>query len=60
MKRFVVVQSPVGDLTLTEENGALTGLYFGRFSLEGEEGLTALLGEPPGSWRIFRGKAETV
>lgn len=43
MKRFVVVQSPVGDLTLTEENGALTGLYFGRLSLEGEEGLTALL-----------------
>lgn len=43
MKRFVVVQSPVGDLTLTEENGALTGLYFGRCSLEGEEGLTALL-----------------
>ena len=43
MKRFVVVQSPVGDLTLTEENGALTGLYFGRRSLEGEEGLTALL-----------------
>ncbi len=43
MKRFVVVQSPVEDLTLTEENGALTGLYFGRFSLEGEEGLTALL-----------------
>ena len=43
MKRFVVVQSPVGDLTLTEEDGALTGLYFGRRSLEGEEGLTALL-----------------
>ena len=43
MKRFVVVQSPVEDLTLTEENGALTGLYFGRRSLEGEEGLTALL-----------------
>lgn len=43
MKRFVMVQSPVGDLTLTEENGALTGLYFGRRSLEGEEGLTALL-----------------
>lgn len=43
MKRFVVVQSPVGDLTLTEENGALTGLYFGRRSLKGEEGLTALL-----------------
>lgn len=43
MKRFVMVQSPVGDLTLTEENGALTGLYFGRLSLEGEEGLTALL-----------------
>ena len=43
MKRFVVVQSPVGDLTLTEENGALTGLYFGWRSLEGEEGLTALL-----------------
>lgn len=43
MKRFVVAQSPVGDLTLTEENGALTGLYFGRRSLEGEEGLTALL-----------------
>lgn len=43
MKRFVVVRSPVGDLTLTEENGALTGLYFGRLSLEGEEGLTALL-----------------
>ena len=43
MKRFVVVQSPVGDLTLTEENSALTGLYFGRRSLEGEEGLTALL-----------------
>ena len=43
MKRFVVVRSPVGDLTLTEENGALTGLYFGRRSLEGEEGLTALL-----------------
>lgn len=43
MKRFVVVHSPVGDLTLTEENGALTGLYFGRRSLEGEEGLTALL-----------------
>ena len=43
MKRFVVVQSPVGDLALTEENGALTGLYFGRRSLEGEEGLTALL-----------------
>ena len=43
MKRFVVVQSPVGDLTLTEENGALTGLYFGRRFLEGEEGLTALL-----------------
>ena len=39
------IGSPVGDLTLTEEEGALTGLYFGRLSRPGEAGPTALLGE---------------
>ena len=39
------IGSPVGDLTLTEEEGALTGLYFGRLSRPGEEGPTALLEE---------------
>ena len=39
------IGSPVGDLTLTEEEGALTGLYFGRLSRPGEAGPTALLEE---------------
>lgn len=39
------IGSPVGDLTLTEEEGALTGLYFGRLSRPEEEGPTALLEE---------------
>ena len=29
MEHRLVLPSPVGELTLTEENGALTGLYFG-------------------------------
>jgi len=29
MEHKLVLPSPVGELTLTEENGALTGLYFG-------------------------------
>ena len=39
------IGSPVGDLTLTEEEGALTGLYFGRLSRPGEAGPTSLLEE---------------
>lgn len=42
---FWHISSPIGDLTLTEEEGALTGLYFGRLSRPGEEGPTALLEE---------------
>lgn len=45
MVYFWHISSPIGDLTLTEEEGALTGLYFGRLSRPGEEGPTALLEE---------------
>lgn len=45
MAYFWHISSPIGDLTLTEEEGALTGLYFGRLSRPGEEGPTALLEE---------------
>ena len=45
MAYFWHISSPIGDLTLTEEEGALTGLYFGRLARPGEEGPTALLEE---------------
>ena len=45
MAYFWHISSPIGDLTLTEEEGALTGLYFGRLSRPGEAGPTALLEE---------------
>lgn len=45
MEQFAVVESPVGTLTLWEEDGALTGLYFGRPPREGREGTSPLLEE---------------
>ena len=44
MEHKLVLPSPVGELTLTEENGALTGLYFGARP-GGEEGPSPLLEE---------------
>lgn len=44
MEHRLVLPSPVGELTLTEENGALTGLYFGARP-GGEEGPSPLLEE---------------
>ena len=44
MEHKLVLPSPVGELTLTEENGALTGLYFGTRP-GGEEGPSPLLEE---------------
>lgn len=45
MERFAYLSSPVGTLTLTEEEGALTGLYFGRLSRQGQEVLSPVLEE---------------
>lgn len=45
MERFAYLSSPVGTLTLTEEEGALTGLYFGRLSRQGQEMLSPVLEE---------------
>lgn len=45
MERFAYFSSPVGTLTLTEEEGALTGLYFGRLSRQGQEVLSPVLKE---------------
>lgn len=45
MERFTYLSSPVGTLTLTEEEGALTGLYFGRLSRQGQEVLSPVLEE---------------
>lgn len=45
MERFAYFSSPVGTLTLTEEEGALTGLYFGRLSRQGQEVLSPVLEE---------------
>src|SRR5699024_708935 len=43
MAQWLVLPSPVGELTLAEENGALTGLYFGTRCLLGETGTSPLL-----------------
>ncbi len=45
MERFTYLSSPVGTLTLTEEEGALTGLYFGQLSRQGQEVLSPVLEE---------------
>lgn len=45
MERHLYVPSPLGALTLTQEDKALTGLYFGRQPRPGEEGPTPLLEE---------------
>lgn len=45
MERFAYFSSPVGTLTLTEEEDALTGLYFGRLSRQGQEVLSPVLKE---------------
>lgn len=45
MERFAYFSSPVGTLTLTEEEDALTGLYFGRLSRQGQEVLSPVLEE---------------
>ena len=45
MAQWLVLPSPVGELTLAEENGALTGLYFGTSCLLGEKGTSPLLEE---------------
>lgn len=45
MERFAYLSSPVGTLTLTEEEDALTGLYFGRLSRQGQEVLSPVLEE---------------
>lgn len=45
MERFTYLSSPVGTLTLTEEEDALTGLYFGRLSRQGQEVLSPVLKE---------------
>lgn len=45
MERILIVQSPVGQLTLTQEAQALTGLRFGTQPQQGAEGPTPLLAE---------------
>ena len=45
MAQWLVLPSPVGELTLVEENGALTGLSFGPGCLLGEKGPSPLLEE---------------
>lgn len=45
MERFAYLSSPVGTLTLTEEEGALTGLYFGQLARQGQEVLSPVLKE---------------
>ena len=45
MAQWLVLPSPVGELTLVEEHGALTGLYFGTRCLLGEKGTSPLLEE---------------
>ena len=60
MEHRLVLPSPVGELTLTEENGALTGLYFGARP-GGEEGPSppAGGGRPPAAG-VFRRAAPGV
>lgn len=43
MKQILIVPSPVGPLTLTQEDQALTGLHFGEHPQQGAEGPTPLL-----------------
>ena len=43
MKQILIVSSPVGPLTLTQEDQALTGLHFGEHPQQGAEGPTPLL-----------------
>lgn len=45
MKWILIVPSPVGPLTLTQEAGALTGLHFGERPQQGAGGPTPLLEE---------------
>lgn len=45
MKQILIVSSPVGPLTLTQEDQALTGLHFGEHPQQGAEGPTPLLEE---------------
>lgn len=45
MEYFLTITSPVGPLTLAQESQALTGLYFGERSSQGQEGPTPLLEE---------------
>ena len=45
MEYFLTITSPVGPLTLAQESQALTGLYFGERSFQGQEGPTPLLEE---------------
>lgn len=45
MKQILIVPSPVGPLTLTQEDQALTGLHFGEHPQQGPEGPTPLLEE---------------
>lgn len=45
MKQILIVPSPVGPLTLTQEDQALTGLHFGEHPQQGAEGPTPLLEE---------------
>lgn len=52
MEHRLVLPSPVGELTLTEENGALTGLYFGARP-GGEEGSSPLLEEAARQLRAY-------
>ena len=52
MEHRLVLPSPVGELTLTEENGALTGLYFGARP-GGEEGPSPLLEEAARQLRAY-------
>ena len=52
MEHKLVLPSPVGELTLTEENGALTGLYFGARP-GGDEGPSPLLEEAARQLRAY-------
>ena len=45
MKQILIVTSPVGPLTLTQEDQALPGLHFGEHPQQGAEGPTPLLEE---------------
>ena len=45
MKQILIVPSPVGPLTLTQEDQALTGLHFGEHPQQGAEDPTPLLEE---------------